>query len=221
MSIQTSFTTILNTHTLPVPRRIIDKVQLEAWAGPLSGETSSDWLVAVKHETHAPASAADLSATEKALAQTIEGNPLPADYRTFLEVSNGANLFVVNAVWKQQAGATHPRFQWFGTERLVAVNRELFTYFRDSLGDTPRFADTTQLNFVAIGEAHNYNHVAIITAGDDAGKVFLLATEGMARPYAERYAEMYPTLAPSFAAWLELIATSNGWEGYGEEILFE
>jgi len=221
MSINQSLTTILNTDSLPVPRRIIDKAQLEAWAGPLLGETDSDWLVPVNHEVNPPASAAELSTTESALAETIEGNPLPADYRTFLEVSNGANLFVVNAVWKQQAGATHPRFQLFGTERLVAVNRELFTYFRDSLGDTPRFADTTYLNFVAIGEAHNYNHIAIVTAGDDVGKVFFLATEGMARPYADRYAEMYPTLAPSFAAWLELIATTSGWEGYGEEILFE
>jgi hypothetical protein len=74
----------------------------------------------------------------------------------------------------------------------------------------PDFRDFHTLNYVAFCDAHDGNYLAILREGPEQGKVFFLDHEYLFRPYSERDADLYYTVAESLEAWLELVVKTKG-----------
>ena len=82
----------------------------------------------------------------------------------------------------------------------------------------PAYRNIHTLNYVAFCNAHDGNYLAILREGPEQGKVFFLDHEYEFFPYDESTIEAYYTIAESLEAWLELVAKTKGWGGFGRRV---
>jgi hypothetical protein len=192
----------------------VDPATVHRVFGNLVEDRGEKWYVKCIHRCQ-PA------AGETAICDTVQrlGVPLPEELDCFLRVANGAELFVAaRAGLEDFPGTFHVRYKLFGTDELVRKNRELLQFFRAALGKDPAFQHVKRLNYLAFCDVTEGNYLAILLEGDGAGKVFHLDRELCARPYRERDADIYYTLADSLEGWLILLRDTGGWAGRGTMI---
>jgi hypothetical protein len=173
-------------------------------------EDEETWRIPCRHRVFPGASEEALAQAEQAM-----GFPLPEALKELLQITNGLELYVSPAAG-YYSPTFHIEYRIFSTTELVTINQNLLKDFRAMLGDDPDFRDVHALNYVAFCDAHDGNYLAILLEGPERSKVFFLDHEYLFRPYSEQDADLYYTVAPSLDAWLELVAKTEGWGGFGE-----
>lgn len=86
----------------------------------------------------------------------------------------------------------------------------LLTYIEDR---RPSYEDT-YLDYIAFCDVNDGNFVAIVTQGEQLGKVFFLDHEYAYYPFREQK-EGYPIVAETFESWLSLVRDTKGWDAVG------
>jgi hypothetical protein len=213
--INTYLKAILEQQVLVCPKRMHTREGLIFTFGDVLIETEDAWLVPCTHTTYAPALPEDIRAIEQSL-----GFALPESLHHFLQLTNGAQLYVAPLAWKPSwsTKGDYIHYHIFSTLELVTINQNLLKDFRAMLGNDPDFRDLHTLNYVAFCDAHDGNYLAILREGPEQGKVFFLDHEYLFRPYSERDADLYYTVAESLEAWLELVVKTKGWGGFGRRV---
>jgi len=211
MSIDAVLDKVLAMEKLDIPKRETDD-RVKDIFGQLLEDHGQTWRVKCSHRRNPGASDPAIRETEAAL-----GFALPQELCSFLRIANGAELFIVHRLGLESVlpGTLHVRYRVFGTDELVARNKHLLECFRSALGNDPGFRDVKRLNYVAFCDVTEGNHLAILLEGHGAGRVFHLDRELCARPYKERDADMYYTLAESLEGWFTLLRDTGGWAGRG------
>ena len=168
-------------------------------------------MVPCYHSLNKPASAQQISKTEKSLGRSI-----PDEYKRFLTLANGGKLFIAPRN-RSSGGAPHERYRLFSCEDLTRVNAFLLTTFQEAYADDPELGDG-QLNYVAFCDAADDNYQAIVTAaGPRTNSVFLLLSELQSRPYSELDRDLYYTISGSLESWFRIILQTGGWGGRGPQ----
>lgn len=202
MSIHAVLRDVLAMEKLSFPKGP-DLEQLKQTFGNLLEDHGETWRVKCSHRCSPPVSEAAVRQAEEKL-----GFALPAQLHTFLRATNGAELFVF-------PGFDTPfvLYKILGTEELIAQQRKALEVFHYVLGTDTEFKDVQLLNYVAFCDVNDGNYLGIVLEGPERGKVFFLDREGCFRPYSERDAEMYYTLADSLENWLVLVRDTGGCDG--------
>jgi hypothetical protein len=215
MSLSDAYRRVLDTKELAMPKAIYERSDVDVFvAGDVIPGTEQCWLVPCGHIINAPATAEQVAGMEKEI-----GLKVPEQLSQFLLLSNGAKLFCVYSVWD---GIPLPnpslmRYPVFNTSEIAELSKELWDNFQGALGDDPDFRHFTRLNYIAFCDAHDGNYLAILVEEPYVGQIFFLNHELLFRPFSEHEfdREFSPIIAPSFTAWLELLADTNGWNGFG------
>ncbi len=195
--------------TLAIPKSLHNKEQIISAFGGTIGDTTESWLVPCFHSLNAPAQAEHIIETEKQLGYSI-----PAEYKQFLSVSNGAKLF--NATRNRpQTGSPHIRYHLFSCDELLKINRFMLQTFLEAYADDPEFEDVRSLNYMAFCDATNDNYQAVVIDSQHRNRVFLLFYEFQCRPYSELDSDFYYSISESIESWLKLILITGGWGGRG------
>jgi len=182
-------------------------------------ETEVAWIVSCRHILKPPAKPAEIVWTETEL-----GYELPEELDEFLSITNGAQLYKVPGAWipdwvrQAEPEAGYVRYHLFSTLELIKINREMLETFRHFARLDPAYRNIHTLNYVAFCNAHDGNYLAILREGPEQGKVFFLDHEYEFFPYDESTIEAYYTIAESLEAWLELVAKTKGWGGFGRGV---
>lgn len=215
MSIASKLQALLEQKILAVSWQDYSPEQIARVTGDLPETLGDRWLVPCRHQLSPPATRSELQETERAMCIT-----LPENLRQFLELSNGARLYIVSVYWLRSGPdiVEHTRYHILSASELIQVNYGLLKCFREVLGNDADFASMDRLNYLAFCDAHNGNYLAIIMEGPEAGKVFFLDHEGFFRPYSELDTDIYYMVAPSFEEWLDLVIEEHGWRGFGEDV---
>jgi len=210
--INTYLKAILEQQVLVCPKRMHTREGLIFTFGDVLIETEDAWLVPCTHTTYSPALPEDIRAIEQSL-----GFALPESLHHFLQLTNGAQLYVAPLAWKPSwsTKGDYIHYHIFSTLELVKINREMLETFRHFARLDPTYRDMHTLNYVAFCDAHDGNYLAILREGPEQGKVFFLDHEYEFFPYDESTLEAYYTVAESLEAWLELVVRTNGWGGFG------
>ena len=198
--------------TLAIPKSIHTLENVEFVFGPIAGETKDAWLVQCSHAFHPPASLLEIREAEQQL-----GFPFPSQYRDLLQITNGARLFCVPRKWLEQTspGAMHIRFELYGCNELVRMNKRIRETFLGAYADDPEYKECRQLNYMAFCNAEDGNFQSLLLEDVLNSQIFLLFHEFSYRPYDMRDAEFCYRISDSLTSWLELIQSSGGWEGRG------
>ena len=215
MSLADAYERVMGTRVLAFPKATYERSDLEVFVtGDVIPEARESWLVPCRHVANPPATQERLVWMGQEL-----GTRVPEELGQFLRLADGAKLFCVHSI---RDGAPVPtpsrmRYPILSTSEIVELNKELWDSFRGMLGADPDFCHVTALNYVAFCDAHDGNYLAIIVDEPRVGQVFYLDHELLFRPFSEHAfdREFYHVVAPSFAAWLELLADTNGWNGFG------
>jgi hypothetical protein len=194
---------------------LYDRDDLLKSFGQIAGETEEEWLIPCWHILNPPATRVEIE-----MAQEQLGYKLPDELHQFLQIANGARLYCLTPLWLLDTfpNAQYQRYHIFSTLEVVTINQNLLKDFRAMLGNDPDFRDLHTLNYVAFCDAHDGNYLAILREGPEQGKVFFLDHEYLFRPYSERDADLYYTIAESLEAWLELVVKTKGWGGFGRRV---
>jgi hypothetical protein len=213
--INTYLKAILEQQVLVCPKRMHTREGLIFTFGDVLIETEDAWLVPCTHTTYAPALPEDIRAIEQSL-----GFALPESLHHFLQLTNGAQLYVAPLAWKPSwsTKGDYIHYHIFSTLELVKINREMLETFRHFARLDPSYRNIHTLNYVAFCDAHDGNYLAILREGPEQGKVFFLDHEYEFFPYDESTIEAYYTIAESLEAWLELVAKTKGWGGFGRGV---
>jgi hypothetical protein len=204
---------ILNEDRLAIPKEEYDEELIAAQFGTIDGETEDAWLVACSHRIKPPATFEQIRDAEARL-----GFRIPDDYRQFLAITDGANLFAAPGPSFPDPSIKNPyvRFALFGCEDLVRMNAILLWQFREVYSVEAEFEAATQLNYLAFCDAGDADFQALLRDANDH-RVFLLFHEFTYRPYSLRDTEWYYDIAPSLESWFELILRTGGWGGRGSK----
>jgi len=172
------------------------------------------WLIPCTHKLFAPASSEQMAAVEE-----IIGYELPEDFREFLQMTNGAQLYVAPLGWKPSWSQRENFIEYliYSSEELITLNRTLLQDFRIMLGKDPDFQEIHKLNYLAFCDAHDGNYLAILLEGPFRGMIFYLDKEYLFRPYSEIEADFYYIVTQSFGRWMRLVADTKGTGGFGEQ----
>jgi hypothetical protein len=213
--INTYLKAILEQQVLVCPKRMHTREGLIFTFGDVLIETEDAWLVPCTHTTYAPALPEDIRAIEQSL-----GFALPESLHHFLQLTNGAQLYVAPLAWKPSwsTKGDYIHYHIFSTLELVKINREMLETFRHFARLDPAYRNIHTLNYVAFCDAHDGNYLAILREGPEQGKVFFLDHEYEFFPHDESTIEAYYTVAESLEAWLELVAKTKGWGGFGRRV---
>jgi len=213
--INTYLKAILEQQVLVCPKRMHTREGLIFTFGDVLIETEDAWLVPCTHTTYSPALPEDIRAIEQSL-----GFALPESLHHFLQLTNGAQLYVAPLAWKPSwsTKGDYIHYHIFSTLELVKINREMLETFRHFARLDPSYRNIHTLNYVAFCDAHDGNYLAILREGPEQGKVFFLDHEYEFFPYDESTIEAYYTIAESLEAWLELVAKTKGWGGFGRGV---
>jgi len=213
--INTYLKAILEQQVLVCPKRMHTREGLIFTFGDVLIETEDAWLVPCTHTTYAPALPEDIRAIEQSL-----GFALPESLHHFLQLTNGAQLYVAPLAWKPSwsTKGDYIHYHIFSTLELVKINREMLETFRHFARLDPAYRNIHTLNYVAFCDAHDGNYLAILREGPEQGKVFFLDHEYEFFPHDESTIEAYYTVAESLEAWLELVVKTKGWGGFGRRV---
>jgi hypothetical protein len=182
--------------------------------GKIDAETEHEWLIPCWHILNPPAALAEINE-----AQTKLGYKFPEELVHFLQLADGARLYCLSRPrWINTfPSALYQRYRIFSATELVELNQDLLNRFRHTYENDPAFRGKS-LNYVAFCDAHNDNYLAILLRGRGKGKVFFLDHEYLYLPYGRLSADSYYTIANSLKEWLELVVTTRGWAGFGEDV---
>lgn len=165
------------------------------------------WFIPYRHQIFSGANDDDITQTEQSLKIT-----LPLELKELLQISDGIWLYMLNLSWFTHG--PYIKYRIFSSSELARVNHELLDNFRQMLGEDPDFREISMLNYIAFCDAHDGNYLAIILDGMKQGYIFFLDHEYLFRPYSERDADLYYTVAPSLEEWLRILAHTYGWGGF-------
>ena len=215
MSIEKRLYEMLQQNALGVPKDKYSRERITRVVGEILSETANTWFVPCTHSPSPQATTEQIHSVEQAL-----GFVLPQDLHHLWLQMDGGKFYIVPRMWLRDTfpEARHVRYHIFSTLELVTINQNLLKDFRAMLGNDPDFRDLHTLNYVAFCDAHDGNYLAILREGPEQGKVFFLDHEYLFRPYSERDADLYYTVAESLKAWLELVAKTKGWGGFGRGV---
>lgn len=213
MRVDHALSLIMQQPFLAAPENECSAEWLMTFVGEVPPKAADKWLIPCVHEANPPATDVQLDELEQALSVT-----LPEDLRTFLQLADGARLYCTPGVPPRvrTKGAKSVGYRIFSTAGILETNQALLRQFRILLGDDVDFREIERLNYLAFCDARNDNYLAILLEGPGSGSVFFLHHDYQFRPYSALDADLYYTIAPSFGAWLELLATSGGWRGFGK-----
>jgi len=194
---------------------LYDRDDLLKSFGQIAGETEEEWLIPCWHILNPPATRVEIE-----MAQEQLGYKLPEELHQFLQIANGARLYCLTPLWLLDTfpNAQYQRYHIFSTLELVKINREMLETFRHFARLDPAYRNIHTLNYVAFCDAHDENYLAILREGPEQGKVFFLDHEYEFFPHDESTIEAYYTVAESLEAWLELVAKTKGWGGFGRRV---
>jgi len=194
---------------------LYDRDDLLKSFGQIAGETEEEWLIPCWHILNPPATCVEIE-----MAQEQLGYKLPEELHQFLQIANGARLYCLTPLWLLDTfpNAQYQRYHIFSTLELVKINREMLETFRHFARLDPAYRNIHTLNYVAFCDAHDGNYLAILREGPEQGKVFFLDHEYEFFPHDESTIEAYYTVAESLEAWLELVAKTKGWGGFGRRV---
>ena len=194
---------------------LYDRDDLLKSFGQIAGETEEEWLIPCWHILNPPATRVEIE-----MAQEQLGYKLPEELHQFLQIANGARLYCLTPLWLLDTfpNAQYQRYHIFSTLELVKINREMLETFRHFARLDPAYRNIHTLNYVAFCDAHDGNYLAILREGPEQGKVFFLDHEYEFFPHDESTIEAYYTVAESLEAWLELVAKTKGWGGFGRGV---
>jgi hypothetical protein len=197
--------------TLAIPKSQHGRSRVVSAFGGISGDCSDSWFVPCSHALNTPADSQQIAETERELGYLI-----PDEYKLFLEISNGAKLFIVPRD-RPQGGDPHVRYHLFGCEELLEVNRLLLATFLAAYANDTEYRNVRALNYMAFCDAADDNYQAAVVAGPHTNRVFLLFYEFQCRPYSELDSDFYYTISGSLQSWFNLILQSGGWGGRGAQ----
>jgi hypothetical protein len=212
MPVKTILDRLVLVRNLEVPKSCLSNEQVVLLSDAIAGETQTSWLIECSHALNPPATVESIESAEKDL-----GFPIPEQYRRFLEVADGAELFVVPTPWlgPEFQSPAHVWYRLFGCRKLTEVNLELFRAFRDVYSDDPELRDCHRLNYLAFCDADDSNYEAMLVQEGMDRRVFLLFHELFYRPYSDVDRDFYYSIADSLEDWLDLIIRTRGWGGRG------
>jgi hypothetical protein len=209
MAIEAALQGVADCKFLAIPKSEFRPAVVKQSFGESIIQSNLHWIVKCAHLLNPPASTSDIQEAEGRLSVS-----LPDELRELLRFANGAKLFVAprSGDW---AGTEHVRYDIFGTERLAAINDQLFDGFRSCLRDDPDFKDINRLNYLAFCDVDDGNFLALLLEGPARSKVFFLDREYLGRPYGDAASDAYYTVSDSLESWLKLLADTAGWAGRG------
>ena len=184
-------------------------------------QTSTAWMVECTHLLNPPAAENDIANVAKSLEISV-----PNELRQFWQISDGAELFVTMCMGDEAAiresmspGASRiVRYKLYGTSDIIRLNRDLFTNFRECLGNDPDYKDALKSNYIAFCDAMDGNYQSILLDEPGLGKVFMLHHEHTYCPHDEKHCILNDTLAQSLAGWFRLLIDTGGFGGRGENV---
>jgi hypothetical protein len=215
MPVQSVLSEILAMHRLTVPKKDVTLQTITSVFAEDYLEIDDGWSLRCYHERNAPVSDEEIRELERALSIKV-----PQGYQEFLQMSNGARLFIVSRKGKHEVfpGSRHIRYNLFGASELVEINRKLFGEFRTFLGTDPAYKDMLKSNYLAFCDVADGNFLSILLEGRARGRVFFMNHEYYYCPYSEAVSDLNYTLAQSFEDWLKLLIQTGGWGGRGHMV---
>jgi hypothetical protein len=215
MPLPDAYRRVLDTRDLAFPKAVYGRPDVDVFlTADVVPETEHSWLVPCRHETSPPATKEHIAWMGKEL-----GIAVPEELGQLLLLSNGPKLFCVHSTRNGVPLPTPSRVRYplLSASQIVALNKELWDTFWGCLGEDPDFCQVTRLNYIAFCDAHDGNYLAVQSEAPYVGQVFYLDHELLFRPFSDHEfdREFYPVVAPSITAWLDLLADTSGWNGFG------
>lgn len=163
-----------------------------------------NWLISCESQTHPGASWSDIDRLEQVYRAS-----LPDDYRHFLSLTNGADLFI------------HPQSRWppvsectiLSTEKNLSMSCDFYSTAIESLNFGRAFDDflsDVDLHYVPIADVLDGNFIALSVHPENLMTIFYLDRESGYMPYipgGRRYPKVF---ADTFSEWLYKVLDTHG-----------